>query len=125
MSSQQQQSTQNKPVERKQIEASEVEKHNKKGDLWIVIDSLIYDVSKFAALHPGGETVLCDPEVAGQDATETFFGLHKHEILMKPQYKRLIIGQVSGEEEQIVVSRASGRAGEQLVARAEARGWAG
>lgn len=64
--------SQQPPVERKQIEASEVEKHNKKGDLWIVIDSLIYDVSKFAALHPGGENVLADEEVAGQDATEIF-----------------------------------------------------
>ncbi|CAO1635273.1 unnamed protein product [Sympodiomycopsis kandeliae] len=95
-------SSQEQPVQRKQISADEVAKHNKKGDLWVVIDSLIYDLSKFAALHPGGEAVLLDEEVAGQDATETFFGLHLHEVLMRPQYKRLIVGQVSGAEQQIV-----------------------
>lgn len=34
----------------KQIDAAEVAKHNTKGNLWIVVDSLIYDLSKFAAL---------------------------------------------------------------------------
>ncbi|PWN30861.1 acyl-CoA dehydrogenase NM domain-like protein [Jaminaea rosea] len=86
----------------KQIDAAEVAKHNQKGNLWIVVDSLIYDLSKFAALHPGGEAVLYDEEIAGQDATETFFGLHRHEVLLRPQYKRLIIGQVAGEEQQII-----------------------
>ncbi|CAO1626427.1 unnamed protein product [Parajaminaea phylloscopi] len=94
-------STQQQP-QLKQIDAAEVEKHNKKGDLWVVIDSLVYNLSKFAALHPGGESVLLDAQVAGQDATEVFFGLHKHEVLLRPQYKRLIVGQVAGEEQKIV-----------------------
>jgi Cytochrome b5-like Heme/Steroid binding domain len=37
--------------------------HNKPGDLWIIIDSKVFDISKFAALHPGGENVLFDAEV--------------------------------------------------------------
>lgn len=47
--------------------------------------------------------MLLDEEVAGQDATEVFFGLHRHEVLKRPQYKRLIIGQVEGEQQQIIV----------------------
>lgn len=39
--------------------------------------------------------------VAGVDATEVFFGLHRYEVLEKPQYKRLQIGSVEGEEQQI------------------------
>lgn len=35
---------------------------------------------------------------AGQDATEAFFGLHRYEVLEKPQYQRLIIGTIEGEE---------------------------
>lgn len=48
--SQQAQQQQQKAGSFKQIDASEVEKHNKKGDVWVVVDSLIYDLSKFAAL---------------------------------------------------------------------------
>lgn len=39
--------------------------------------------------------------VAGQDGTETFYSLHRHEVLTKPQYQRLIIGQIEGEESTI------------------------
>ena len=39
--------------------------------------------------------------LAGKDATQAFFGLHRHEVLLKPQYKRLQIGTVLGQTEQI------------------------
>lgn len=32
----------------------------------------VYNVSKFVALHPGGESVFYDEEIAGTEATETF-----------------------------------------------------
>ncbi|KAK4686349.1 acyl-CoA dehydrogenase, partial [Tremellales sp. Uapishka_1] len=85
----------------KSISAQEVSKHNKQGDLWIVIDSIVYDLSKFSNLHPGGAGVLLDAEVAGQDATTVFYGLHRSEILQKPQYQRLRIGQIEGQKQQI------------------------
>ncbi|KAJ7274439.1 acyl-CoA dehydrogenase/oxidase [Mycena haematopus] len=85
----------------KQFTADEVSRHNKEGDLWVIIDSKVFDLSKFAGMHPGGLSVLIDPEVAGQDATEAFFGLHRHEVLLKPQYARLQIGVIAGLEQQI------------------------
>ncbi|KAF9014393.1 hypothetical protein BDZ89DRAFT_1046587 [Hymenopellis radicata] len=48
--------------------------------VWIVINSKVYNVSKF---HPEGAAVL---GIAGKDITETFFGLHRHEVLLRPQY---------------------------------------
>jgi len=48
-------------------------------------------------MHPGGLAALLDPDVAGQDATELFFGLHRQEVLQKPVYARLQIGTVKGE----------------------------
>ncbi|KAJ7284912.1 acyl-CoA dehydrogenase/oxidase [Mycena rebaudengoi] len=85
----------------KQFSTEEVSKHAKEGDLWIIIDAKVFDLSKFAAMHPGGLNVLLDEEVAGQDATDAFFGLHRHEVLLKPQYKRLQIGTIVGGEPQI------------------------
>ena len=38
---------------------------------------------------------------AGQDATDAFFSLHRFEVLKRPQYARLKIGTVQGEEPQI------------------------
>lgn len=41
------------------------------------------------------------PPTAGQDATEAFFGLHRYEVLERPQYQRLQVGVVEGEEPQL------------------------
>lgn len=45
----------------------EVAKHNKDGDLWVVIDAVVYDLSKFAKFHPGGVGVLLDEDVGAYD----------------------------------------------------------
>ncbi|KAF9450325.1 acyl-CoA dehydrogenase [Macrolepiota fuliginosa MF-IS2] len=82
--------------EMKLFTTEEVAKHNRDGDLWIIIDSKVYDISKFKNLHPGGASVLLDEDIAGQDATEAFYGLHRHEIIAKPQYARLQIGSIEG-----------------------------
>ncbi|KAF9513141.1 hypothetical protein BS47DRAFT_1372631 [Hydnum rufescens UP504] len=79
---------------------AEVAKHNSEGDLWVAIDSHVYDLSKFVNFHPGGKSVLYDEEIAGKDATEQFFSLHRTEVLHRPAYKRLIIGTVEGQSQQ-------------------------
>ncbi|GLB40176.1 putative acyl-CoA dehydrogenase, N-terminal domain [Lyophyllum shimeji] len=85
----------------RQITREEVSKHNKDGDLWVIIDAKVYDLSRFVNLHPGGKSVLLEPDVAGQDATEQFYGLHRHEVLEKPQYQRLQIGVIAGEKPRL------------------------
>ena len=72
-------------------------------------------------MHPGGLGVLVDEEVgaypifqendeadrvAGQDATTVFYSLHRSEILQKPQYARLKIGQIEGQTQQIKAQQA-------------------
>ncbi|KAF8211642.1 acyl-CoA dehydrogenase/oxidase [Mycena galopus ATCC 62051] len=85
----------------KQYTEEEVAKHNKEGDLWVTIDSKVYNLSKFADLHPGGANVLFADGVAGKDATQVFFGLHRLEVLQRPQYARLQIGTIQGEKPMI------------------------
>lgn len=75
--------------------------HNKEGDLWVIIDTAVYDLSKFAKFHPGGLSVLLDEDVAGKDATTTFFGLHGMDVLMKPQNDKMIIAHIEGEKPTI------------------------
>ena len=38
---------------------------------------------------------------AGSDATKAFFGLHRHEVLLRPQYARLQIGTIEGQTEAV------------------------
>lgn len=61
----------------------EVAKHCKPDDAWIIVDGDVYDITKFAKLHPGGKQTLLD--YAGQDATEDFWGLHRNDVLDKYQ----------------------------------------
>jgi hypothetical protein len=44
---------------------------------------------------------LISNQLAGKDATDAFFGLHRQEVLQKSQYARLQIGKVRGQEEVI------------------------
>eukprot|EP01114_Cavostelium_apophysatum_P014400 TRINITY_DN372_c0_g1_i5.p1 TRINITY_DN372_c0_g1~~TRINITY_DN372_c0_g1_i5.p1 ORF type:complete len:510 (-),score=144.37 TRINITY_DN372_c0_g1_i5:175-1704(-) len=96
----------------------EVAKHNTKGDLWIIIDDEVYDMTKFITVHPGGEQALID--YAGQDATDAFYGLHRQEVLVK--YLRFKIGKIEGGEQKIPI-RAPGEIS--TVPYAEASFWMG
>ncbi|RPD61123.1 acyl-CoA dehydrogenase NM domain-like protein [Lentinus tigrinus ALCF2SS1-7] len=86
----------------------EVAQHNKPDDLWIIVDAKVYDVTKFKNLHPGGISVFYAEDIAGQDATEAFYGLHRHEVLLKPQYQRLQIG-VLKDEKSVIYSAIPGQ----------------
>lgn len=76
----------------------EVAKHNTVDNLWVIIDSVVYNLTSFADLHPGGAAVLRD--VAGQDATQAFYNLHRHEVLAK--YGRLRIGTIEAETPEVI-----------------------
>eukprot|EP00440_Ansanella_granifera_P026671 gb/GFBE01028964.1/.p1 GENE.gb/GFBE01028964.1/~~gb/GFBE01028964.1/.p1 ORF type:complete len:527 (+),score=143.33 gb/GFBE01028964.1/:1-1581(+) len=76
----------------KMFTREEVAGHNKRDDLWIIIDDDVYDLSSFGQLHPGGMPPLMD--VAGQDATSIFYEIHRSSVLLEKRYKKLHIGQV-------------------------------
>lgn len=72
---------------------------NTEDSVWFIIDSKVYDASDFLDAHPGGEAVL--RQVAGTDATEAFYNLHRHEVLTG-KYAELAIGTIEGEKPQVV-----------------------
>ncbi|TBU22830.1 Flavocytochrome c [Dichomitus squalens] len=62
--------------------AEEVAKHNKKDDVWVIIDGKVLDVTAFLPDHPGGEKAIL--LYAGRDATEEFNMLHDPKVI--PRY---------------------------------------
>src|SRR5260370_18154543 len=58
-------------------------------------------VSKMAPNFRRSEIKTCvTRNVGGQDSTEIFYSLHRSEVLLRPQFKRLQIGTVKGEKER-------------------------
>jgi flavocytochrome c len=60
----------------------EVAKHNKKDDIWVVVDGQVLDVTSFLPDHPGGAKAIL--LYAGRDATEEFNMLHDPKVI--PRY---------------------------------------
>ncbi|KAM0786533.1 hypothetical protein ACM66B_001990 [Microbotryomycetes sp. NB124-2] len=85
----------------KTFTVDEVARHKTDGDLWTIINGDVYDLSRFAAMHPGGEGVLLDKDVAGKDSTDLFFSMHRSEVLQK--YARYKIGRVSDYKGQMYI----------------------
>lgn len=51
--------------------------------------------------------LLTSSSSAGQDVTEQFYALHRHEVLQRPQYARLQVGTIQGEQ-PLIASRVTG-----------------
>lgn len=57
---------------------ADVAEHNKKNDIWVVVNGEVLDVTKFLPDHPGGEKAIL--LYAGRDATEEFNMLHDPKV---------------------------------------------
>jgi len=62
----------------------------------MAINGDVYDVSKFAKLHPGGTPII--EQYAGKDVSTEFHELHRKDVLIK--YAKLRIGRLDGAKEQ-------------------------
>ena len=56
------------------ITMDEIAKHNSEGDLWVIIEGAVYDLTTFLPDHPGGKKAIM--LFAGKDATEEFDMIH-------------------------------------------------
>ena len=57
-------------------------------------------MTDFLDAHPGGSAALLHEEVAGKDATEQFYNLHRHAVIQK--YSDLQVGTIQGEVSQVL-----------------------
>jgi cytochrome b involved in lipid metabolism len=55
----------------KQFTPAEVAEHKTDDSLFIIVDSVVYDVTTFINEHPGGQKIL--KRVAGKDASKQFW----------------------------------------------------
>ena len=82
----------------KKLTREEVAKNNTEESLWCIVDHKVYDLTDFLDAHPGGNVVL--QQIAGTDATQAFYNLHRHEVLQK--YSDLCIGTIDGEKPEVI-----------------------
>jgi alkylation response protein AidB-like acyl-CoA dehydrogenase/predicted heme/steroid binding protein len=80
----------------------DVSKHNSEADCWVVVDGVVYDVTKFLKAHPGGKSILL--AYAGKDITNEFYDFHSRDVLEKYGPK-LKVGTI-GENGNVALSEA-------------------
>ena len=81
-------------IPEKEFTMEEVAKHNKKDDLWVVVNGVVMDLTNWLDEHPGGPQAIMN--FMGRDATEEFLMLH--EISVIPKYApSQVIGRVKGQ----------------------------
>jgi len=69
----------------------EVKKHSTAADCWAVISGSVYDLTKWAALHPGGPAII--RSLCGRDSTVDFLGRHANQ----PDPERVLSGYLVGK----------------------------
>lgn len=80
---------------------SEIAKHNKEQDLWIVLHGNVYDVTPFVDEHPGGVDTLKD--VAGGDGSQAFDSVG-HSESAKAMLTKYLVGRLSDEDKKASIS---------------------
>jgi cytochrome b involved in lipid metabolism len=77
----------------------ELKQHTSKDDCWIALHGKVYDVTKFATVHPGGNIIY---EYAGRDATDEFDAFHLPRVQRRlPAY---FIGELVNAPAQLPVT---------------------
>jgi len=71
------QAKQDAATPQKQFTREEIERHDKDGDCWIVVDNKVYDVTSVLAWHPGGKAaIMAHAGKCHNETTEEFASIH-------------------------------------------------
>ncbi|PWN26642.1 cytochrome b5 [Jaminaea rosea] len=81
----------------RQVTMEELGQHGSQGDLWLLVDGKVYDVTKFMDEHPGGDEVLTAE--AGKDATEAFEDVG-HSDDARSLLPGMLVGSIEGGVEK-------------------------
>eukprot|EP00913_Durusdinium_trenchii_P001332 g1230.t1 len=82
--------------ELRKFTVEEVAKHNTRDSLWIIVDNMVYDTTRYIDKHPGGPLML--ENMAGKDCTDAFANYHTARV-----YKQLLPPMLIGEATDVTV----------------------
>ena len=85
------------------ITVDELQQHQSYPSIWITINNKVYDVTKWAKHHPGGEAAIMN--VGGRDATDLMNQFHRPEVWQK-RVKYWYIGDLVTEEKASTPSQS-------------------
>ena len=71
----------------------DVKKHSSDADCWAVVDGSVYDLTKWAALHPGGPVII--RSLCGRDATDDFLGRHSNQPDPARELANYLLGKLN------------------------------
>ena len=74
------------------ITEEELKKHNKRDDCWVVFQGIVYDVTTYLDMHPGG--TICIMDNAGGDCTADW--LERHKWISPSLIEKVKIGKYVG-----------------------------
>lgn len=103
------------PKPDRQYTLTEIRKHNKVSDCWIIIEGAVYDVTSYLRDHPGG----LDPFLvfAGGDATRAFHDVHARDAWVTAAWYR--VGAVTYDVPRALIPPSKGRKMRRLLRRNE------
>ncbi|CAK9005557.1 unnamed protein product [Durusdinium trenchii] len=91
------------------VTMEEVAKHNKKDDAWLVVNGEAIDVTKWIAIHPGGEQAIM--AYLGKDATEDWNMIHKKGTVEKNAQHLKMMGKIGAGGGGAAAAPAAGGGG--------------
>lgn len=95
----------------KQFTREEIEKHDKEGDCWIVVDGTVYDATSVLSWHPGGKAaVLTHAGKVHQQTSEEFSSIHDGYAYQK--LKECALGVVTEKTAKYIKAQAEAEAKE-------------
>ena len=95
---------QSAPSTERRIGMGEVAKHDRRDDGWIVVNTVVYDITNFVKFHPGWDfggstsTALAIERALGTDCTEEFHDVH--DAAQAAMLAPYAIGTLDDEEEE-------------------------
>ena len=91
-----------------ELALSEIQKHNKINDCWLIVHEKVYNISAFVKCHPAGPDTIM--RRAGQDATQDFY-FHSREAQRMWRDRMPIVGVVDEEGMKELDRRRRGSGG--------------
>ena len=79
---------------------SELKKHSDAQDCWLAIHGVVYDVTDFAAVHPGGDIISA---FGGRDASDEFEAFHTARV--RSRLRTLRVGELTGAPKELAATR--------------------